>query len=196
MGETGSRQPIEAVRAGELRADSEETEVSKDDDGQCVEILRSLAGGRRDMAYNGDEVKEAEEQNASSGEQVPKSLEPNAAIELLQLLESIVSSNSKDMSKVKGVSGNLKGSGVPSKPQGFVPLSDLRGEKRREDSLVNLNRGVDADQFEPKISGMAHVIGAHTHNEYRSDFYEPRDYKDAMIKVYQGLKVWFSLTRT
>jgi hypothetical protein len=181
---------METLRAGELRADSEETEVSKDDDdGKCVEILRSLAGARRDLAYKSGEVKEAEEQNAPSREQVPKTLEPNAAIELLQLLQSIVSSNSKDMGK--GFSGNLNESGVPSKAKGFLPLSDLRGEKQRGDSLGGLNRGVDADELGPKISGMAHAIAPRTHNEYRSDFYEPRDYKDAMIKVYQGLKRYY-----
>jgi hypothetical protein len=91
----------------------------------------------------------------------------------------------------KGFSGNLNESGVPSKAKGFLPLSDLRGEKQRGDSLGGLNRGVDADELGPKISGMAHAIAPRTHNEYRSDFYEPRDYKDAMIKVYQGLKVCF-----
>eukprot|EP00890_Picochlorum_soloecismus_P002699 jgi/Picsp_1/342/NSC_00341-R1_protein len=192
LGETGSGHAVaERLRAGEIRADSEETEVSNADDGNCVEILRSLAGGRRDMAHKSGEVKEAEAQNASSREQVPKSLDPHAAIEIFQLLQSIVSANSNDTNTRMGGSGNLKESGLPSKTKGFLPLSDVRGDKHRADALGGLNRDVDVAKVRSKVNGLGDLIRPHAYNEYRSEFYEPKDYKDAMLKVYHGLKRYY-----
>jgi len=187
LGETEPRKVDERLGPG-ARADSEETKVSDDDDdGKCVEILRSLAGGQKDTVCKSGEIKEAEpHQVASSREQVP-----DAAIELLRLLQSIVSVNSNNAGTFAEGYGNLKESGVPTTTdnKGFLPLSELPGDRHMEGGP---NGGVNVEKGRSSISGKPDcVIGTHAYHEYRSEFYEPKDYKDAMMKVYLGLKVCF-----